>query len=56
MMEDCQLYTRARLQVLAWNTGAQRFYARWGYTEIWRLSGWRAMLSWSSVVMEKNLC
>lgn len=48
-------YTRARLQVLAWNTGAQRFYARRGYTEIWRLSGWRAMLSWPSVVMEKNL-
>lgn len=48
-------YARARVQVLAWNTSAQRFYARRGYAEIWRLSGWRAMLSWPSVVMEKSL-
>lgn len=48
-------YTRARVQVLAWNTGAQRFYARRGYAEIWRLSGWRAILSWPSLVMEKSL-
>jgi GNAT superfamily N-acetyltransferase len=48
-------YTRARLQVLAWNTGAQRFYERLGYTAIWRLSGWRVLLSWPSVVMEKAL-
>ncbi|MGQ9548473.1 MAG: GNAT family N-acetyltransferase [Roseiflexus sp.] len=48
-------YTRARLQVLAWNTGAQRFYERLGYTTIWRLSGWRTLLSWPSVVMEKVL-
>lgn len=48
-------YARARLQVLAWNTAAQRFYARRGYVEIWRLSGWRATLSWPSVVMEKSL-
>ncbi len=48
-------YARARLQVLAWNTRAQRFYQRLGYTAIWRLSGWRALLSWPSVVMEKAL-
>ncbi|MDW8148864.1 MAG: GNAT family N-acetyltransferase [Roseiflexaceae bacterium] len=48
-------HARARLQVLAWNTAAQRFYARRGYVEIWRSSGWRAMLSWPSVVMEKAL-
>jgi ribosomal protein S18 acetylase RimI-like enzyme len=48
-------YACARLQVLAWNTAAQRFYACRGYVEIWRLSGWRALLSWPSVVMEKSL-
>ncbi|GAB4542067.1 MAG: GNAT family N-acetyltransferase [Anaerolineales bacterium] len=46
---------RARLQVLANNLAALRFYARRGYKEIWRLSGWRAALSWASLIMEKEL-
>lgn len=46
---------RARLQVLGSNLGAQRFYARLGYREVWRLSGWRAALSWPSLVMQKDL-
>lgn len=45
----------ARLQVLGDNLGAQRFYARRGYREIWRLTGWRAALSWVSLIMEKEL-
>lgn len=48
-------YARARLQVLAWNTRAQRFYERRGYIAVWRRSGWRALFSWPSVVMEKIL-
>lgn len=47
--------TRARLQVLASNTNAQRFYYRLGYREIWRLTGWRARLGWPSLVMEKTV-
>lgn len=47
--------TRSRLQVLANNTAAQRFYRRCGYDEIWRLDGWRARLGWLSLVMEKVL-
>lgn len=47
--------TRSRLQVLANNTAAQRFYRRCGYDEIWRLDGWRARLGWPSLVMEKVL-
>lgn len=46
---------RARLQVLGTNTGAQRFYLRLGYREIWRLGGWQAALSWPSLVMQKDL-
>ncbi|WP_322510863.1 GNAT family N-acetyltransferase [Chloroflexus sp.] len=46
---------RARLQVLASNTGAQRFYHRLGYREVWRLTGWRARLGWPSLVMEKRI-
>ncbi|ABY34785.1 MAG TPA: N-acetyltransferase [Chloroflexus aurantiacus] len=46
---------RSRLQVLANNTAAQRFYRRCGYDEIWRLDGWRARLGWPSLVMEKVL-
>ncbi len=46
---------RARLQVLASNTGAQRFYHRLGYREVWRLEGWRARLGWPSLVMEKDV-
>ncbi|WP_298820633.1 GNAT family N-acetyltransferase [Chloroflexus sp.] len=46
---------RARLQVLASNTGAQRLYRRLGYREIWRLTGWRARLGWPSLVMEKEV-
>ncbi|GIV92695.1 GCN5 family acetyltransferase [Chloroflexus islandicus] len=46
---------RARLQVLVSNTGAQRFYRRLGYREVWRLDGWRARLGWPSLVMEKDI-
>ncbi|MEF3273555.1 MAG: GNAT family N-acetyltransferase [Chloroflexus sp.] len=46
---------RARVQVLASNTGAQRLYRRLGYREIWRLDGWQARLGWPSLVMEKEL-
>ncbi|PMP76751.1 MAG: GNAT family N-acetyltransferase, partial [Chloroflexus aggregans] len=46
---------RARLQVLASNTGAQRFYRRLGYREVWRLDGWCTRLGWPSFVMEKTV-